>query len=336
MIPEGKQSAVSRALREVFGVNNFENLTRLAGGLSTALVFRIVVHGNPYLLRLIMRTDEFGDPTRHFACMKIAADAGIAPRMLYANAEDRILITDFVDAKPFPDDTARLMALTTRRLHALPPFPKAVIAVNYFDTMDGIVRRFQAAKILPESATQEIFCGYAEVARAYPRNDMERVSSHNDLKPQNTLFDGKRVWIVDWESAFKNDRYVDLAVAANFFVHDEESEAEYLNEYCGEPPGEYRSSRFYLMRQAMHMFYGAFLMQLAASAGARIDPDLKAPDFRDFHRRLISGEVNVAEADIKAEYAKVHLVQLLRNIRSTRFKDALSHCSDNAVGEKID
>ena len=61
------------------------------------------------------------------------------------------------------------------------------------------------------------------------------VSSHNDLKPQNIRFDGKHIWLVDWESAFLNDRYADLAVVANFFVKDEAHEEEYLTTYFGEP-----------------------------------------------------------------------------------------------------
>ena len=97
MIPEAKQPAVAHALGEAFGVNRFEDIRLLTGGLTTALVFRIVVRGNPYLLRLIMRTDALNDPTRQFACMKIAAEAGIAPRIRYANVEDGVLITDFIE-----------------------------------------------------------------------------------------------------------------------------------------------------------------------------------------------------------------------------------------------
>ena len=33
------------------------------------------------------------------------------------------------------------------------------------------------------------------------------VSSHVDLKPDNMLFDGERVWLVDWQAGFANDRY---------------------------------------------------------------------------------------------------------------------------------
>jgi thiamine kinase-like enzyme len=38
------------------------------------------------------------------------------------------------------------------------------------------------------------------------------------LKPENILFDGHRVWLLDWKAALVNDRYFDLAIAANFVV----------------------------------------------------------------------------------------------------------------------
>jgi thiamine kinase-like enzyme len=76
------------------------------------------------------------------------------------------------------------------------------------------------AKSLQKSLTKELPERYSRVAHVYPRHDESNwVSSHNDLKPENILFDGNRVWLVDWEAAFLNDRYVDLAVVANFAVN---------------------------------------------------------------------------------------------------------------------
>ena len=325
MIPEEKQPAVRRALTEAFGVSEFEDIHLTAGGLSPSRIFRIVVGGQPYLLRIILRSEVIADPAVELACMKIAAEAGIAPRIWYASLEDKVLITDFVERKPFPDDVVPLIAPVLRKLHALPGFPKPRMG-SYFDAMDGFVRRFQAANLLPESATGELFRHYAELVKVYPRNDAEYVASHNDLKPQNMVFDGNRLWLVDWESAFLNDRYADLAVVANFFVTNNAQEEALLNIYFGEPAGEYRRARFYLMRQAMHMFYASLLILLAVRSGLTIDADLSAPDFREYHRRLIADldEVNVATAEGQVQYAKVHLNEALRNMRSPRFAEAVA------------
>jgi aminoglycoside phosphotransferase len=320
MIPEAKNDAVARALREAFGVSEVDDIRMLTAGLSSALVFRIAVRGSPYLLRVITRTDAMNDPTRQFACMTSGAAAGLAPRVWYTSTEDRISITDFVEAQPFPrtEALARLPgALQT--LHALPPFPRAV---NYLDAVDGFVRKFQAAEILPESETKEFFQGYARVAGVYPRHDSDMVASHNDLKPENVLFDGERVWLVDWEAAFLNDRYFDLAVVANFVVTNDAEEETYLRTYFGEAAGEDRRARFYLMRQIAHVAYATVFMRLG-SGGKAVEPNMKAPGFRDFHDRIWAGEVSLATDESKLQYARVHMNQVLLNMRAVRFQEAL-------------
>jgi hypothetical protein len=73
--------------------------------------------------------------------------------------------------------------------------------------LDGFLQKFQTANILPKAESEEFFARYAQVASVYPHDDPEMVSSHNDVfKPDNILFDGHRVWLVDWEAAFLNDR----------------------------------------------------------------------------------------------------------------------------------
>ena len=114
MIPQEKSAAVSQALSETFGVTSFENLCAITAGRSPGvLVFRIVVEGRPLILRIIMRTD---DATRHFTCMKAAAEAGLAPRVWYTSIQDRISITDYVETVPF----RRTDALAESLLHCGP------------------------------------------------------------------------------------------------------------------------------------------------------------------------------------------------------------------------
>lgn len=325
MIPAAKKEAVTRALWEAFGVTEFEDIRMMTAGLSSALVFRTVVRGCPYLLRLVTNTDAAagpgrGDQTHHFTCMKLAAEAGIGPRVRYTSTEDRVSITDFVQARRFTrtEALARL-PVTLRTLHASPLFPRSV---NYLDAMDRFVQKFRAAKLLPESEAEELFQGYARVVGIYPRDDSDMVSSHNDLNPGNILFDGDRVWLVDWEAGFLNDRYLDLAVVANFVVTNDGEEDAYLQTYFGEAAGEYRRARLYLMRQLLHVFYPVVTM-LLGRAGKPMASTEKAPGFRDFHDRLWAGEVSLATDEAKLLYARVHMNQFLQNMREARLEDAL-------------
>jgi aminoglycoside phosphotransferase (APT) family kinase protein len=322
MIPEAKQPAVARALDQAFGVHEIDDIRPLTGGLSTARVFRIVVRNRPYLLRLTMPGAPAGDPAGQLASMKTAADAGIAPRIWYVGTEDGILIADFVEARPYPANMALLVARTLSRVHSLRGFQKPKVG-SYFDAMDRLVSALGAARLLPPDEIDGLLRRYADLMKVYPRNDAQLVASHNDVKPQNMVFDGERLWLVDWEAAFLNDPYVDLSISANFFVRDEQ-EAAYLTAYFGAPPTPYQHARLYLMRQALHVFYAAFLLVTASRAGVSIDSTATRPDFDDFHRRLISGEVDLTKPEAKVEYALVHLDAARQHVRTRRFDEALA------------
>jgi thiamine kinase-like enzyme len=333
MIPEAKQDAVRRALLSAFGVETYSAIEPLGAGLSSALIFRIEVDGRPYLLRVITRTDAVADPTRQIACMEASAAVGIAPKVWYASVEERVLVTDFVEAKPFPADMDLRMATTLRTLHALPPFPKIF---TYLDVMDGFVQRFVAAKLLREDEVAELSEGYARLKAAYPQCESDMVSCHNDLKPENVIFDGEKVWLVDWEGAFLNDRYCDLAVVANFYVEDEAAEKAYLSAYFGEPAGEWRAAKFFLMRQWMSVIYATYFLLLAAGllkraeasakpfvGDAGIDAGVVLPAFREFHRRMVAGEMYLLDRVTQMEYGLLHFREALRWMRTERFAEAL-------------
>jgi len=345
MIPQEKSAAVTRALREAFEVTEFEDIRMLTKGQSGALVYSIIVGGSPYLLRIITRTQ---DPTLpdHFRCMKSAAEAGLAPHIRYTSIEDRISITDFVETVPFPMAEALVrMPAALRTLHALPPFPRRVdhlntscmFLLNQGPALDGFLQTLRTANILSEIEFSQLLDWHAKLAAAYPRSESDHqagdmVSSHNDLfKPDNVLFDGHRVWLVDWEAAFLNDRYADLAVYANLVVTNEAEEQVYLREYLGQTPDEYQRARYFLMQQVAHMFYGPAFLWLG-SKSKPVDWNQPVPAFTDFHRRIWTGEVNLEDNDMKVVYGRIHWERLVQNMRLPRFKEALKIVSDRHAG----
>lgn len=351
MIPAEHSEAVSRGLRETFGVSTFDDISALTGGHTSSLVFRIVVRGTPYVMKIITRRD---DPSRHYASMRAAAEAGVAPRVWYTNVEDKICITDFVEAIPMPmsEGLARFPALL-RTLHALPPFDRApfnttcTFLLTGGPMLDGFLQNCRTASLLPEADARECFARHAELSAVYPYGDAEMVASHNDvLKPDNFLFDGQHVWLVDWEAAFLNDRYADLAVAANLVVGNDREEAAYLRTYFGTEPDEYQRARFHLMQQISHLFYAMAFLFMSSPAGQplsqrfRSSPDTGDPsgssglvdDVTDFRRRVWAREVDLANRDVKLLYGRVHWARLRHNVRQPRYQEALRIVADRRGG----
>ena len=330
MIPQEKQAAVTRGLQEAFGVTAFEDIRQITLGNATTRVFRIVVKGFPFLLKIIMRTD---DATRHFTCMKAAAAAGLAPRVHYAGIEDRLVITDFVEATAplrAAEALVRVPAVL-RTLHSLPPFARVpdpfntscLFLLNQGPALDGFLQKFREMNLLSAAECDDLLARYAQLAAAYPLHEPDMVSSHNDLfKPDNILFDGEHVWLVDWEAAFLNDRYADLAVVANMLVANEAEESVFLQTYFGRLPEPWQSARFFLMQQLAHIFYTMAFLFMGASGG-QLSLNENAPDLSEFQRRFWLGEVNLKDSEMKMAYVRFHWEHLLRNMRHPRFDEAV-------------
>lgn len=321
MIPEAKREAVARALESAFGVRAYEAIEPLAGsdGLSLALVYRVVVQGRPYLLRFVKENFPGIDPEREFASMRQAAEAGLAPRVHFTSTADRLMIVDFIEHRPLPEDAARQLAPLLRRLHDQ---PGRAPTTKYLDSLDGFVRSLRP--LLPPQTAEELLALYARASAVYPRDEAGWVPCHNDLKPQNTLYDGERFWLIDWEAAFMNDRYVDLAVTANFHTHDEAEADAFLAAYFGAPPSAEQRARLFLMQQIVSVGYAAIFASIAARAGLAWEPEAPVPDFGDFHRRIVAGELDLGGAEAKRDYARLHLSRALEAMRSPRFTQAIA------------
>lgn len=324
MIPDSKRESVEHALQQTFGIRTPEAIELLTGGMSSALVFKILIRGAPYLLRLTMKNDVFSDRARQFACLKIAADAGVTPSVLYSDAQRGLSVTGYIEERPLKDvPLMPHLSGLIRKIHSLPLFPKLV---DYLDGVDLILQQFQASRLLPASSTAEYLGYYAQIQQVYPRHEPDLVSSHNDLNPKNLLFDGAKLWAVDWEAAFAADKYVDLAVVANSFVWNDEDESALLTGYFGDKPTAYQSARFFLMRQICQMCYALSFFRLAAAGlppGVVAPEDMTAPGLQELYLQVRAGEVSLAHCEGQLLYGKVLIGESLRMMKTERFGEAL-------------
>jgi len=316
MIPDAHRDAVTNALHAAFGVAAPDAISALTEGMSQSLVYRLEIAGRAYALRIHLRT--YGaNPTQHFAYMQQAGDAGIAPRVHYANQADKIVISDFITRAPFPADMISVLAPVLRTLHALPPFHESV---DQFAVIEKFVAQFAA--FFPVG---DLFERYAEVAAVFPRTS-DRVSAHHDLKPENLAFDGERLYLLDFEAAFLDDRNFDLVIPGNFFVRGDDDVVRYLALYYGAPATPGQRARYELIRITEHVFYAVFLASLVKRAGLTCD---SAPDegFEAFHAELLGGLIVRDPAD-QLRYAKVHAAEGLRRVHSPRFREWLVRARD--------
>jgi hypothetical protein len=329
-IPADRQPAVARALAATFATTEPDAVAQLSGGLSGARIYRIRVGGVAYLLRLEGARDIVRDPARWYGCMRTAADAFLSPTVRYADSDEGVAIMDFIVERSLVLDYAGSKAElltelghTLRALHQTSPFPPLM---PYLDALEGLVAQFCGSGLLPPQALAPVLGGYRAVAGVYRGLPADPVSSHNDLNPRNVLYDGRRLWLVDWESAFLADRYVDLAAAANFFASGPDEVAGLLRAYFGQEPDEARQARLYLARQISHVFYAVtFLSGVAAERpGLRLDgPPPATPSLAQLHAGMTSGDFVLDAWEGRLTYGLACLETAAANMASPDCADAV-------------
>ncbi len=324
-IPTERVTAIEAALTKVFDTTDVTGISLLAGGLSGAAVYKIVVGDQPYVLKLNATNSTAASADN----LALAAAAGIAPSLKYEDKSAGIVISDFIDNQPVRA-TFALDKLVEKLAHAI----KAIHAIPFngegkdlFETVDGMIEQFRKANMLSGPVFDECFRYYETIKRRYPRAASDKVFSHNDLNPSNILGDGERIWIIDWDAAYLNDRYVDLANAANFFVQTPAQEQALLNTYFNHDVDDHKMARFYVMRQVCRIIYSLLMFQLAGQqkrAGYVHNQEMEGIDLRSFGSLMALGKLSLAEYEGQLMYGKALFNEAVQQMRTPRFADAMA------------
>lgn len=300
-IPAERREAVRTAFKTVFGARPPSPLQPITTGAS-ALIHRFDVGGRPYLLRLESVTrDEVREPRRAYRCMRAAAEAGIAPPLLHADPEVGVAIMEFVESRPLADYPGGAEALAaalgalTARLQATPAFPAVS---DYRSILTGMFDRLVGTGLYTDGLLAPHRAGLESICEAYPWGASAPVSSHNDPHPGNILFDGARLWLIDWEAAYRNDPVVDVAIMTLYIAASPQTQEALVRAWQGRPSDQFLRARLVLMRQLVKLFYGmANGLYVADARPGMVEADLAAPTPAEYRaaidgKRLISNSID--------------------------------------------
>lgn len=267
---------------------------RIPAGL-TNTNWRVVVDGTPFFVRIpgadteLLAVDRGNEIHNTIA----AAKAGVAPRVVQTVPEWDVFVLEWLDARTMSNESLRAdgmpsrIAGVLRRLHAGPRFR------DEFD-MFRVSERYMA---LVDERSIQVPSGYREHLALIPRIEVALgvqrptpVPCHNDLLAENYLDDGERLWLVDWELAFRNDPVADVANIANNFSAVPDVDTLVLEGWLGRSPDDDIRRRLALMRDLQRLFFGCLL--LSEFLGRRDpEPELVAMTPDEFRAAIMRSEL---------------------------------------------
>jgi thiamine kinase len=243
--------------------------------LGTGLVnetYRVLRDGSAHAMRLaVSNRDGLGlDRAWEARVLEGAVAAHLAPALEYCDPQRGILITRWVDGRPWaPADTRRpsnisRMADFMRRIHALPiPAPARFMSpakwIDYYSaaalrsaprdagaatagaaTIPGAAATARDATVLRAAATQRL-AALAALPGVRP------VLCHSDLHTLNLIDHGGSLVLLDWEYAHVSDPLWDLAGWGANNDFEEPVTHDLLAGYLGRRPSGDESLRLQLL-----------------------------------------------------------------------------------------
>jgi hypothetical protein len=280
-------------------------ITKIAAGLSGAGVYRVQVDGQMFVLKISRQDEPLSGWRSKLHIQQLAANAGLAPRVIHVDETLRAVMSAFVVDQSFPafyaDPRTREAALAqlgqmVRHVHEL-PLPHEVDLRDQREFLATIWSGPVATFALPAfvgDAVRGVLTGEA------PVSERALVLSHNDVNPTNLVYDGEHLLLLDWDTAGPNDPFYDLAAVSVFLRMDERTCQRLLTAYDGEPISNL-PARFVYNRQLVAVLCGVAFLHLARQsghAGATGEETLgSTPSLGDFYQRMQAGALNIATGE---------------------------------------
>jgi Ser/Thr protein kinase RdoA (MazF antagonist) len=322
-VPEAQRDMVAAAVSAAFGRVGVR-LEPVRGGASSAMAYSVDVGPERYLMRIEGPRTPLRNP-HQYTCMRIAADAGVAPPMVHADDEAGIAIMRFLPQRPLaaypggPVVLAAALGELTGRLQSTPPFP---FLVGYFDVIGhllGVARdRFAPGLLEPHLEA------FSQIREAYPWDPDALVSSHNDPNPSNILFDGERLWLIDWETSYRNDPLVDVAILASNHGATPDLEAAMLQAWLGRAPDRSLKARLAVMRLVTALYYAALIFTVTTPPRGTPYASLDVADAAAFRAAAEAGQLSTMGADAMPILGLVYLNGFIAGLATPEFRDALA------------
>ena len=210
----------------------------LSGGLTNSN-FCVTVDGVPYFVRVPGESTELLaiDRKNEVHNTSAAAEAGVAPSVLYHLPEYDVMVLKFLEGKTMSKESLNQPGMPTRmaqsikKLHAGPRFYSDF---NMFRLTEYYLKLCEERSInIPEGYTERMPT-VRHIEEAMSVQPLGSVPCNNDLLAENYIDDGTKIWLIDYEYSGNNDPTFELGNTCQEMEFNEAQIQEICAAYFGD------------------------------------------------------------------------------------------------------
>jgi len=186
----------------------------LSGGL-TNTNYKVEVDGVPHFVRVPGESTELLaiDRSNEYHNTKAAAEAGVAPKVLYHLPEYNVMVIEFLNGKTMSKDSLNEKGMPTRMAQAIKKLnqgPRFFSDFNMFRLTEYYLGLCRERDIRIPDGYLDRMPIVAQIEKAMNIKPLLTVPCNNDLLAENYIDDGKQLWLIDYEYSGNNDPTFEL------------------------------------------------------------------------------------------------------------------------------
>jgi thiamine kinase-like enzyme len=209
----------------------------LSGGLTNSN-FRVMVNETPYFIRVPGDSTELLaiDRKNEVYNTKAAAEAGVAPPVLYHIPEYNVMVLKFLDGKTMSKDSLNESGMPSRMARSIAQLhrgPRFYSDFNMFRLTEYYLKLCNERNLKIPYGYLERLPIVARIEEAMSVRPLSTVPCNNDLLAENYIDDGKQLWLIDYEYSGNNDPCFELGNTCQEMEFDDSQIDEVCEAYFG-------------------------------------------------------------------------------------------------------
>jgi len=277
-------------------------------GLSGAAVFAVTAARGRFVLRVPGGKIDDRYFSQQLSLLRRAAKAGIGPAVVHVDELARAVVLELVAGPPLhfaladPGQRRQVLASAVDALRTLHAFEPSGVPEG--DPLPYARELWQQVRDRPgvPAWTAAVPARLDAIAAALSE-DARRVVSHNDVNPGNLLWDGTRVWLIDWEAAGLAHPYYDLATLALFLRVEDDVALQLVARHDGAAPDARSLASFRALQRLAGVLCGLTFLSLVDDLNVSQAPTLQdAPTLGECFAGLQTGQLDLQSPNGRASF----------------------------------
>ena len=300
-------------LQNIFPNQEISNVNPLPEGM-TVPIYSFELDGESFILRLTPH-HSMEQNKINFETLQSASDLGVTPFLKYKDPRKGILIMERINNQmeqflslPFDVQREKLQDLLVK----MKKVNTNQIPLNKRERIFEKKRSFQKTWGCIPSLINQAIDESITLSPEKKKSDF----MHNDLHFNNLLYDGKKLWAIDFDDSGQGDSLYDLASIVNFLQPPQEKVSSWLEKSLAHKPTDEEITYFKQLRKLHLVRVGMDLLQIPKRKGI-IDANCELPwddsvSFNDLVMDYFMGNLDLSDPKTRLMFGSKFLNESLK------------------------